>query len=87
MTIERARAFSTMDAAATCNWPTHSLVATAASGRAFAAYGAFTSLPRWRGYGLQKVYGPCWDIVGAIGCIAGAAIIFLGPRPLSKAAT
>ena len=57
------------------------LVETAAAGRAYAAYGgvyiAASLLWLW---GIEGVRPDRWDLAGAVVCLAGAAIIVLGPR-------
>lgn len=58
------------------------LVDSAAAGRAYAAYGgvyiAASLLWLWIAEGVRP---DRWDVVGALVCLAGAAIIVFGPRP------
>jgi len=53
------------------------------AGRAYAAYGgvyiAASLLWLW---GVERVVPDLWDVVGAGICLAGAALILWGPRPL-----
>jgi small multidrug resistance family-3 protein len=57
------------------------LVDSAAAGRAYAAYGgvyiAASLLWLWLAEGLRP---DRWDLIGAAICLAGAAVILLGPR-------
>lgn len=57
------------------------LVDSAAAGRAYAAYGgvyiAASLLWLWIAEGVRP---DRWDVVGALVCLAGAAIIVFGPR-------
>ncbi len=57
------------------------LVESAAAGRAYAAYGGVyivsSLLWLWAVEGLRP---DRWDVVGGAICLAGAAIIFAGPR-------
>jgi small multidrug resistance family-3 protein len=60
------------------------LIDSAAAGRAYAAYGGvyIASSLVW----LRLVEGVSpdgWDIIGAIMCLAGAAIIIAAPRPIA----
>ena len=56
-------------------------VGTDAAGRAYAAYGgvyiAASLMWLWL---AESVRPDRWDIVGAVVCLAGAAIILIGPR-------
>lgn len=57
------------------------IVDAAHAGRAFAAYGgvyiAASLLWLW---GVERVTPDRWDLGGAVVCLAGAALILLGPR-------
>jgi small multidrug resistance family-3 protein len=57
------------------------LVPTAAAGRAFAAYGgvyiAASLLWMWL---IEKTRPDGWDLLGAMLCLAGAAVILFAPR-------
>jgi small multidrug resistance family-3 protein len=57
------------------------LIDSAAAGRAYAAYGGIyivTALAwLWAAEGVEP---DRWDVLGAAACIAGAAIIVLGPH-------
>lgn len=57
------------------------LVESDAAGRAYAAYGgiyiAASLLWLW---GIEGVRPDRWDVLGAAVCLAGAAVILLGPR-------
>lgn len=58
------------------------LVDAAAAGRAYAAYGGIyicASLV-WL-WTVEGVRPDRWDVLGAMICLAGAAIIVMGPRP------
>jgi len=52
------------------------------AGRTFAAYGGvyIACALAWL-WIAEGVMPDRWDIIGAIVCLAGAAIIFFGPRP------
>ena len=54
---------------------------TANAGRVYAAYGgvyiAVSLLWMWRVEGLQP---DRWDVAGSLLCLAGAAVIYFGPR-------
>lgn len=58
------------------------LVETSAAGRAYAAYGgiyiAASLIWLW---GVEGHPPDRWDVIGAVICLAGAAIILWGPRP------
>lgn len=57
---------------------------TAAAGRAYAAYGgvyiAASLLWLWV---VEGVRPDRWDVVGAVICLVGAAVIVFGPRPIA----
>ena len=59
------------------------LVESSAAGRAYAAYGgiyiAASLFWLWAVEGLRPDQ---WDVMGAVVCLAGAAIILFGPRPV-----
>jgi small multidrug resistance family-3 protein len=57
------------------------LVPSDAAGRAFAAYGGvyITASLAWL-WAVEGVRPDRWDIAGAALCLAGAAVILLGPR-------
>jgi len=59
------------------------LVDTAAAGRAYAAYGGIyiCSSLVWL-WAVEHVRPDRWDIIGALLCLAGAAVILAGPRGL-----
>jgi small multidrug resistance family-3 protein len=57
------------------------LVDSAAAGRAYAAYGGIyicASLA-WL-WAVESIRPDRWDVLGALICIVGAAVIILGPR-------
>jgi small multidrug resistance family-3 protein len=57
------------------------LVDSAAAGRAYAAYGGIyicASLA-WL-WAVESIRPDRWDVIGALICIVGAAVIILGPR-------
>ena len=56
-------------------------VDSAAAGRAYAAYGGvyICASLAWL-WAVEGVRPDRWDVIGATICIAGAAIILLGPR-------
>jgi small multidrug resistance family-3 protein len=58
-------------------------VESSAAGRAYAAYGgvyiAASLFWLWAVEGLRP---DRWDVTGAAVCLAGAAIILFGPRPM-----
>ncbi len=53
-----------------------------AAGRAYAAYGGvyIVASLAWL-WGAEAHRPDRWDVTGALVCLAGAAIIFFGPRP------
>lgn len=57
------------------------LVPSDAAGRAFAAYGGvyIVASLAWMGL-VEKTTPDRWDIIGAIVCLLGAAIILFAPR-------
>jgi small multidrug resistance family-3 protein len=59
-------------------------VDTAAAGRAYAAYGgvyiAASLLWLWV---VEDVRPDRWDLLGAVICLVGAAVILFGPRPIA----
>ena len=57
------------------------LVETSAAGRAYAGYGAIyiTASLLWL-WAVEGVRPDRWDTIGAAICLAGAAVILLGPR-------
>jgi small multidrug resistance family-3 protein len=57
------------------------LVDTIAAGRAYAAYGGiYIAASVFWLWGIEGVRPDRWDITGSVICLAGAAIILLGPR-------
>lgn len=56
-------------------------VEAAAAGRAFAAYGGIYILSSivWM-RAVEQVRPDVWDLIGALLCLAGAAVILFGPR-------
>jgi small multidrug resistance family-3 protein len=57
------------------------LVDTAAAGRAYAAYGGIYIVASVLWLWVAEGHRPdVWDISGTVVCLAGAAIIFYGPR-------
>lgn len=59
------------------------LIDSAHAGRAYAAYGGIyiaTSLV-WL-WAVEGARPDRWDVIGAAICVAGAALILYGPRPL-----
>ncbi len=59
-------------------------VDVAAAGRAYAAYGGIYILSSlaWL-WGVEGVRPDRWDLAGAALCLAGAALIVLGPRSVT----
>jgi small multidrug resistance family-3 protein len=58
------------------------LVPSAAAGRAYAAYGGVYIAASLLWLWVAESHRPDrWDVAGASICLAGAAIILLGPRP------
>ncbi|MGB3391127.1 MAG: YnfA family protein [Pseudaminobacter sp.] len=58
------------------------LIPTPAAGRAYAAYGGVYIAASLLWLWLAESHRPDrWDLLGASVCLAGAAIILLGPRP------
>lgn len=57
------------------------LVPVGAAGRAYAAYGGIYIVASifWLGL-VEDVRPDRWDLIGAVVCLMGAAIILLGPR-------
>jgi small multidrug resistance family-3 protein len=57
------------------------LVDAAAAGRAYAAYGGIYIVASlvWL-WGVESVRPDRWDLAGAALCLAGAAVVLLGPR-------
>ena len=57
-------------------------VDTAFAGRAYAAYGGvyIAASLVWL-WAVEGVAPDRWDVIGAALCLAGAAVILLGPRP------
>ena len=57
------------------------LIPTLTAGRAFAAYGGVYILASfiWM-WSVEKAHPDRWDALGAALCIAGSAVILLGPR-------
>jgi small multidrug resistance family-3 protein len=59
------------------------LVDSPAAGRAFAAYGGvYVAASLVWLWAVEGVRPDRWDALGAALCIAGAAVIVLGPRPV-----
>ncbi|MDB5535863.1 MAG: hypothetical protein JWQ65_738 [Devosia sp.] len=57
------------------------LTGTASAGRAFAAYGGiYVAASLLFMLGVERIGPDLWDILGALVCIAGAAIIVFAPR-------
>jgi len=58
------------------------LVEVPAAGRAYAAYGGvyIAASLAWL-WSVEGVRPDRWDALGAVLCLAGAAVILLGPRP------
>ena len=58
------------------------LVDSIAAGRAYAAYGGvYISASLLWLWGVESLRPDRWDVIGALLCLAGAAIIIFGPRP------
>lgn len=57
------------------------LVASAFAGRAYASYGGVYIVASlvWL-WAMEGVRPDRWDLIGALACLAGAAIILFGPR-------
>ena len=62
------------------------LVDTAAAGRAYAAYGGVYILSSliWL-WSVEGVRPDRWDAIGAMICLAGAAVILFAPRAVGPA--
>ena len=58
---------------------------SAFAGRAFAAYGGvyICASLGWL-WAVERVRPDRWDALGALICLAGAAVILFGPRPLVR---
>lgn len=58
------------------------LVDVAAAGRAYAAYGGVyvAASLAWL-WAVEGVRPDRWDVAGSALCVAGAAVVLLGPRP------
>lgn len=57
------------------------LVDSSQAGRAFAAYGGIYIVAAIRWMWLVEHNAPDrWDVIGGVVCLAGSAIILLGPR-------
>ena len=55
------------------------------AGRAFAAYGGIYIVASLAWMGLVEGSRPDrWDLIGAGLCLAGAAVVLLGPRPIGS---
>ncbi len=56
-------------------------VASAVAGRAYASYGGVYIVASlvWL-WAMEGVRPDRWDLIGALACLAGAAIILFGPR-------
>jgi len=58
------------------------LTDTPSAGRAFAVYGGiYIAMSIAFMVGVERVAPDRWDLIGVAVCLAGAAIIFFGPRP------
>jgi small multidrug resistance family-3 protein len=59
------------------------LVDSGQAGRAYAAYGGvyITAAIGWL-WMVEGVRPDRWDLIGGVVCLAGTAIILLGPRPV-----
>ncbi len=58
------------------------LVDSIAAGRAYAAYGGvYISASLLWLWTVENLRPDRWDVIGALLCLAGAAIIIFGPRP------
>lgn len=62
------------------------LVDSDAAGRSYAAYGGvyITAALVWL-WAIEGVRPDRWDLIGAVICLAGAAVILFGPRSPSPA--
>jgi small multidrug resistance family-3 protein len=59
------------------------LVESSAAGRAYAAYGGiYISASLFWLWAVDGLRPDQWDVMGAVVCLAGAAIILFGPRPV-----
>ena len=57
------------------------LIDTAAAGRAYAAYGGiYIAVSLGWLWAVEQVRPDRWDLLGAGLCLAGAAVVLLGPR-------
>lgn len=59
------------------------LIDTPLAGRAYAAYGVYIAAALVWGWVIEKSAPDTWDIIGAVICLIGAAIIILGPRAVA----
>ena len=58
------------------------LVDSVAAGRAYAAYGGvYISASLVWLWTVESLRPDRWDVIGALLCLAGAAVIIFGPRP------
>jgi small multidrug resistance family-3 protein len=59
------------------------LVESSAAGRAYAAYGGiYVGASLFWLWAVEGLRPDRWDVMGAAVCLAGAAIILFGPRPV-----